>query len=147
MTWKVSKIVSVSWAFSTLLLMASISIASRSILWDYVPAHRMCPFRCFDELLPACHFLTGPLWLLLLLFCHNLSILIYHLIWPFLFTLSQYIQEEGDDSCIDQVGEHGSDDGNDEERLDGIAVFVTYGTHVGHCIGGCAKAETAHACT
>ena len=33
--------------------------------------------------------------------------------------LLQKIKEEGDDSCIDQIGEHGTNDGDDEERLDG----------------------------
>ena len=61
--------------------------------------------------------------------------------------LLQKIKEEGDDSCIDQIGEHGTDDGDDEERLDGIAILITYGTHVGHRIGGCTKAETTHSCT
>ena len=54
----------------------------------------------------------------------------------------QNIQEEGDYSCIYQIGEHRTNDGNDKERLDGIAVFIAYSTHVGHCIGGCAKSET-----
>ena len=31
--------------------------------------------------------------------------------------LLQKIKEEGDDSCIDQIGEHGANDGDDEERL------------------------------
>ena len=59
----------------------------------------------------------------------------------------QKIQEDGDDACIDQVSEHGANDGNDEERLDGIAVFITYSTHVGHGIGGGTKAEATHTCT
>jgi len=59
----------------------------------------------------------------------------------------QQIQEERDDAGIDQIGEHGSDDGDDEERLDGIAVFVAYSTHVGHRIGGSTKAETTHSST
>ncbi len=59
----------------------------------------------------------------------------------------QKIQEEGYDSRIYEVCEHGANDGDDEERLDGIAVFITYSTHVGHRIGGCAKAKAAHACT
>ena len=59
----------------------------------------------------------------------------------------QKIQEEGNDSCIEQVGEHGTDDGNDEEWLDGIAVFITDGTHVGHGIGRSAKTEATQACT
>ena len=46
------------------------------------------------------------------------------------------VQEEGNHSRIDQIGEHGTDDGNDEEGLDGIAVFVADGAHVGHRIGG-----------
>ena len=62
-------------------------------------------------------------------------------------TISQYIQEEGDDSRIYEVCKHGTNDGDDEERLDGIAVFITYSTHVGHRIGGCAKTESTHACT
>ena len=53
----------------------------------------------------------------------------------------QKIQEDGDDSCIEQVGEHGSDDGNDEEWLDGIAIFITDSAHVGHGIGRSAKTE------
>ena len=64
-----------------------------------------------------------------------------------IFLSLQDIQEEGDDSCIDQIGEHGADDGDDEERLDGIAVFVAYSTHVGHGIWGGAKAEATDACT
>ena len=56
----------------------------------------------------------------------------------------QYIQEERDDACIDQIGEHRTDDRNDEEGLDGIAVFITHGTHVGHGIGGGSKSEATH---
>lgn len=59
----------------------------------------------------------------------------------------QKIKEEGDHSCIDQIGEHDANDRNDEEWFDGIAVFVAHCTHVGHCIGGGTKAETAHAGT
>ena len=65
---------------------------------------------------------------------------------PNIMTL-QNIKKEGDYSCIDHIGEHGADDGNDEEWLDGIAVFIAYGTHVGHRIGCCTKAETTNACT
>ena len=63
------------------------------------------------------------------------------------FLILQNIQEEGDDSCIDQIGKHRTDDGDDEEGLDGIAVFIADSAHVGHRIGGCAKAEATHACT
>ena len=59
----------------------------------------------------------------------------------------QNIQEEGNYSCIDQVGEHGADDGNNEEGLDGITVLVAYSTHVGHRIGSRTKAEATDACT
>ena len=59
----------------------------------------------------------------------------------------QKIKEEGNHSCIDQIGEHGANNRNDEERLDGIAVFIADGTHVGHGIGSSTKAETAHAGT
>ena len=59
----------------------------------------------------------------------------------------QDIKEEGDDSCINQISKHGANDGNDEERLDGIAVFIAYGTHAGHRIGGCAQAEATYSCT
>jgi hypothetical protein len=38
------------------------------------------------------------------------------------------VKEEGDHACIDEVSEHGADDGNDEEGLDGIVVFITDGT-------------------
>ena len=61
--------------------------------------------------------------------------------------ISQDIKEDGDDACIDQISEHSANDWNDEEWLDGITVFVTYSTHVGHSIGGCTKAETTHSCT
>ena len=64
-----------------------------------------------------------------------------------LYMTLQDIQEDGDDACINKVGEHGADDGNDEEGLDGIVVFIAYGTHVGHRIGGCTKAEAAYSCT
>ena len=63
-----------------------------------------------------------------------------------IFLSLQNIQEDGDDSCIDQISEHRTDDGNDEERLDGIAVFIAYGTHVGHRIGGCTQAEATYSC-
>ena len=59
----------------------------------------------------------------------------------------QEIEEEGDDACIDEVCEHGADDGDDEERLHGVVVLIAYSAHVGHCIGGGTKAETAHAST
>ena len=63
----------------------------------------------------------------------------------FVFALStQEIEEEGDYSCIDQIGEHGAYDWNYEERLDGVVVFIAYSTHIGHCIGCCAKAEATH---
>ena len=52
------------------------------------------------------------------------------------------IQEDGDDACIYQISEHGANDGNYEERLDGIVVFLTHSTHVGHSIGGRTKSET-----
>ena len=64
-----------------------------------------------------------------------------------IFLSLQKIQEEGYDSCIDQVSEHGANDGNDEEWLDGIAVFITDSTHVSHGIGRCTKAEATDACT
>ena len=64
------------------------------------------------------------------------TIFIIHLV----IVILQKIKEEGDDSCIDQISEHGTNDGDDEERLDGIAVFITYSTHVGHSIGGCTNA-------
>ena len=40
----------------------------------------------------------------------------------------QKVKEEGDHACIDEVSEHGADDGNDEEGLDSIVVFITDGT-------------------
>jgi len=58
--------------------------------------------------------------------------------------ISQDIKEDGDDACIDQISEHSTNDWNDEERFDSIAVFIAYSTHVGHCIGGCAKAEATY---
>ena len=58
----------------------------------------------------------------------------------------QEIQEEGDDACINQICEHGADDGDDEERLDCIAVFIAYSTHVSHRIRSSTKAETTDAC-
>ena len=67
--------------------------------------------------------------------------------WSARFFLSlQDIQEEGDHSGIDQIGKHGADDGNDEEWLDGIAVFIAYSTHVGHRVRGGTKAEATDAC-
>ena len=57
------------------------------------------------------------------------------------------IQKDGDDSCIDQISEHRTDNRNDEERFDGIAVLITYGTHVRHRIGGGTKTEATHAST
>ena len=63
------------------------------------------------------------------------------------FFILQNIKEEGDYSRIYQISEHGADDGNDEEGLDGIAVFIAYCTHVGHRIGSSTKTETADACT
>ena len=63
-----------------------------------------------------------------------------------IFLSLQNIQEESDDSCIDQIGEHGADDGDDEERLDCIAVFIAYSTHVGHGVGSGTKAEATDAC-
>ena len=65
---------------------------------------------------------------------------------PNIMTL-QNIKKEGDYSCIYQISEHSTNDGDDEERLDCIAVLITYGTHVGHGIGRCTKTETTHACT
>ena len=59
----------------------------------------------------------------------------------------QQIQKYGDYSCIDQISEHGTDDWNDEEGLDGIAVFIADSTHVGHRIGSRTKAEATDACT
>ena len=59
----------------------------------------------------------------------------------------QQIQEEGDDAGVDEVGKHSADDGDDEEGLDRIAVFIAYGTHVSHCVRGCTKTETAYSCT
>ena len=64
-----------------------------------------------------------------------------------IFLSLEDIQEEGDDACIGQVGEHGTDDGDDEEGLDGIAVFIAYRTHIGHRIGGSTKAEATDAST
>ena len=61
--------------------------------------------------------------------------------------LTQNIQEDGDDACIDQISEHSADDRNNEERFDRITIFIAYSTHVGHSIGGCTKAETTHSCT
>ena len=58
----------------------------------------------------------------------------------------QEIEEDGDDGSIDQVGKHGTDDGDDEEGLDGIVVLVAYGTHVGHGIRSGAKTETTNSC-
>jgi len=51
--------------------------------------------------------------------------------------LLQQIKEEGNHSCVDEISKHGTDDGDDKEGLNGIAVFIADGTHVGHCIGGC----------
>ena len=56
----------------------------------------------------------------------------------------QEIQEEGDDTGIEQVGEHGADDGNDEEGLNGVAVLIAHGTHVGHGIGRSTETEATH---
>ena len=47
----------------------------------------------------------------------------------------QNIQEEGDYSCIYQIGEHRTNNWDDEERLYSIVIFITYSTHVGHGIG------------
>ena len=49
---------------------------------------------------------------------------------------------KSDDACIDQISEHGANDGNYEKGLDGIVVFITHSTHVGHSIGGRTKTET-----
>ena len=38
----------------------------------------------------------------------------------------QQTQEERDDAGIDQIGEHGADDGDDEERLHGVVVLIAY---------------------
>lgn len=59
----------------------------------------------------------------------------------------QNIEEEGDDSGINEISKHGTDDGDDEEGLDRIVIFIAYGTHVGHRIGGCSEAEATHAGT
>ena len=64
-----------------------------------------------------------------------------------IFFFLQNIQEQRNHARVDQVGEHGADDGNDEEGLDRIAVFIAHSTHVGHRIGRCAKTETTDACT
>ena len=53
----------------------------------------------------------------------------------------QNTKEDGDDASIDQIGKHRTDDGDDEERFDGIVVFIAYSAHVGHRIGRSAKAE------
>ena len=58
---------------------------------------------------------------------------------------SHEIQEKCNDDRIDQVGKHGSDDGDDEEGLDGIVILIADCTHVGHRIGRGTKAETAYA--
>ena len=58
----------------------------------------------------------------------------------------QEIKEEGDHSRIDQIGEHSTNDRNDEERLDGIAVFIADGTHVGHGIGSSTQTEATYSC-
>ena len=58
----------------------------------------------------------------------------------------QQIQEGGDDGGIDQVGKHGADDGDNEERLDGVAVFIANSTHVSHRIGSGTKTEATKAC-
>ena len=59
----------------------------------------------------------------------------------------QDIKEEGNQSCIDEISKHSTNDGDNEKRLDGIAVFIAYGTHVGHGVGGSAQTESADACT
>ena len=48
-----------------------------------------------------------------------------------IFFVLQNIQEQRNHACIDQVGKHGADDGNDEEGLDGIAILIAHSTHVG----------------
>ena len=60
---------------------------------------------------------------------------------PVISTLQYKNKEERDDAGIDQISEHSTDDWNDEERFDCIVIFIAYGTHVGHGIGGCTKAE------
>ena len=59
----------------------------------------------------------------------------------------QNIQEERDDTSIQQVSKHGADDGHNEEGLDGIAVLIAHSTHVGHSIGRGTETEAAHTCT
>ena len=56
------------------------------------------------------------------------------------------MEEDGDDAGVDEVGKHSTDDGNDEEGLDGIAVFIAYRTHVGHGIWSGTKTETTYSC-
>ena len=64
-----------------------------------------------------------------------------------IFFVLQNIQEQRNHACIDQVGKHRADDGNDEEGLDRIAVFIAHSTHVGHRVGSSAKTETTDAHT
>ena len=59
----------------------------------------------------------------------------------------QKVQEDGNDARIDKVGEHRSDNGNNEKRFYSIAVFITYSTHVGHSIGCSTKTKATDACT
>ena len=59
----------------------------------------------------------------------------------------QDIQEDGDHSCIDEIHEHGTNDGYYEKWFDGISVFITYGTPVCHGIWYCTKAEATYART
>jgi hypothetical protein len=42
------------------------------------------------------------------------------------------MEEDGDDAGVDEVSKHSTDDWDDEEWLDCIAVFIAYSTHVGH---------------
>ena len=66
---------------------------------------------------------------------------------PRISDILQNIQEERDDTGIEQVSKHSADDGHNEEGLDGIAVLIAHGTHVGHSIGRGTETEAAHACT
>ena len=60
--------------------------------------------------------------------------------------LSYPVEEGGNDTRVDEIHKHGSDDRNDEEWLHGVVILVADGTHVCHRIWCGTEAESTDTC-
>ncbi len=55
------------------------------------------------------------------------------------------VEEKSDEKAVDEISEHTSDDGNDEEGFDRSAITLRHSLHIGHGIGCSAHTEAASA--